>query len=80
MPVALIRVATPDYFRTMRIPVLQGREFSDSDDANPTPGFVVNQAFVDAYLKDGDPLRAQLRVVMEANQSLSLRNRRRRRT
>ena len=26
---------------------LRGREFAASDDANPTPGFVVNQAFVD---------------------------------
>ena len=65
MPITFVRVATPGYFRTMRIPVLHGREFADSDDANPTPGFVVNQAFADAYLKDIDPLRAQLRVVME---------------
>jgi putative ABC transport system permease protein len=65
MPVTVVRVATPGYFQTMRIPVLRGREFAESDDANPTPGFVVNQAFADKYLMDADPLGARIRVVME---------------
>ena len=50
-PSATIRVVTPGYFRTLRIPVLRGREFTTADDANPAPGFVVNQAFVDRYLE-----------------------------
>jgi putative ABC transport system permease protein len=61
---ATIRVVTPGYFRTLRIPVLRGREFTDADDANPTPGFVVNQAFVDRYLPNVDPLRELLAVSM----------------
>ena len=65
MPITVVRVATPGYFKTLRIPIVRGREFADSDDANPTPGFVVNQAFADKYLADIDPLRAQLQVVME---------------
>ena len=62
---AVIRVVTPGYFRTLRIPVLGGREFTEADDANPTPGFVVNEAFARAYLSDIDPLRARLSVWME---------------
>src|SRR5687767_507960 len=64
MSSATIRVVTPEYFRTMRIPVLRGREFMHADDANPTPGFIVNQAFVDRYLPNQDPLRESLMVRM----------------
>ena len=63
-PSATIRVVTPGYFRTLRIPVLQGREFTHADDANPAPGFIVNQAFVDRYLPNVDPLRESLAVNM----------------
>ena len=64
-PYAVIRVVTPGYFRTLRIPVLAGREFTEADDASPTPGFVVNEAFAKAHLSDIDPLRARLSVWME---------------
>jgi hypothetical protein len=64
MSSATIRVVAPGYFRTLRIPVLRGREFTHADDANPTPGFIVNQAFVDRYLPNVDPLRESLMVRM----------------
>jgi predicted permease len=62
---AVIRVVTPGFFSTLRIPVLRGREFTSADDGNPRPGFVVNQAFAKAYLADVDPLRTSLSVLME---------------
>lgn len=65
MSSATIRVVAPGYFRTLRIPVLRGREFTHADDANPKPGFVVNQAFVDRYLPNVDPLRESLMVRMQ---------------
>jgi predicted permease len=64
-PAALIRVVTPGYFRTLRIPVLRGREFTNSDDANPAPGFIVNDAFAKAFLADIDPLNAVMSVWMQ---------------
>jgi putative ABC transport system permease protein len=64
-PSATIRVVTPGYFRTLRIPVLRGREFTHADDANPVPGFIVNQAFVDRYLGSADPLGESLSVSMQ---------------
>jgi putative ABC transport system permease protein len=63
LPSTVVRVVTPGYFHTLRIPVLRGREFTDAD--GPTAGFIVNQAFVKAYLRDIDPLRAALSVWME---------------
>jgi putative ABC transport system permease protein len=65
MSSATIRVVAPGYFRTLRIPVLRGREFTHADDTNPTPGFIVNQAFVDRYLANVDPLGESLMVRMQ---------------
>jgi predicted permease len=39
-PVAIYRVVFPDYFRTMRIPILRGRDVTDADNLR-TPGVVV---------------------------------------
>lgn len=63
---AVIRVVSPGYFHALRIPVLLGREFTESDEANPTPGFLVNEAFAKTFLSNGDPLRESLSVWMQA--------------
>ncbi|MEI9973398.1 MAG: ABC transporter permease [Ignavibacteriota bacterium] len=49
-------VAGPDYFRTLGVAVLLGREFNDADSENAPRAAVVNQTFVDRYLKDRPPL------------------------
>jgi putative ABC transport system permease protein len=64
-PAAVIRVVTPGYFHTLRIPVLHGREFTDADAANPAAGFIVNEAFAKAFLSDVDPLTTAISVWME---------------
>jgi putative ABC transport system permease protein len=64
-PSAVIRVVTPDYFRTLRIPILRGREFTAADDTSPTPGFIVNDAFVKKHLAGIDPLGVSLSVYMQ---------------
>jgi len=38
-------VVSPDFFRTLRTPVVSGREFADSDDATAQPVAIVNEAF-----------------------------------
>jgi putative ABC transport system permease protein len=65
MPSAIIRVVTPGLFRTLGVPVLRGREYTDADYANPTPGFVVNETFAKTYLRDIDPLSASISVIMQ---------------
>jgi predicted permease len=65
LPSATIRIVTPGYFRTMGIPVLRGREFTEADDANPAPGFIVNDAFVKQRLAGMDPIREWLMVRMQ---------------
>ena len=48
-----------------RIPILRGREFTDADDATPTPGFIVNDAFVRTLPAGIDPLGVSLSVWMQ---------------
>ena len=68
-PTAVIRIVMPGYFRTLRIPVRQGREFTDADDASPAPGVVIpaagvviNEAFAKAFLSNVEPLTVSLAV------------------
>jgi predicted permease len=48
--------ATPGYFETMRIPVLQGRAFQPSDTAESAPVAVVSESFAKRYFKNGDAI------------------------
>lgn len=64
-PGATIRVVTAGYFKTMRIPVRRGREFTEADDGGAAQGFIVNEAFAKAYLSGADPLDVRLSVWMQ---------------
>jgi putative ABC transport system permease protein len=65
-PFARVRVVMPGYFRTLGIPLVQGREFSEDDMRKDAPQtFVVNEAFVRAYFPAGDPLSNSVSVFMK---------------
>jgi putative ABC transport system permease protein len=51
-----IRVGTPEYFRTLGIPLLQGRNFTEHDTKNSAPVAIVNDAFVRATFPGQDPI------------------------
>jgi predicted permease len=65
LPYTVVRMVAPGYFRTLRIPVLSGREFTDADNANPMAGFVVNETFARSYLSGRDPLATSISVRMQ---------------
>src|SRR5438477_12474381 len=50
---------SPDYFRTMRIPVRAGREFTEADLA-PGAAVMVNEAFARAFWPGLDPIGRQV--------------------
>ncbi len=56
-------MVTPDYFQTFGIKLVKGRFFNDQDTANSVKVAVVNEEFVNKYLKGSDPL--QKRVMVE---------------
>ena len=52
---------TPGYFRALGMRLLAGRSFDEHDMKNVTSAVIVNQAFVDAYMRGRDPLRSEVR-------------------
>ena len=56
------RTASPDYFRTLGIPLLLGRRFTDADNAQGPLVAIVNEALVRKYMPDRNPLDQQLIV------------------
>jgi predicted permease len=57
---ALSNIVTPDYFRTMGIPMRGGRDFADLGDAATPPQVIVNEEFVHRFLPDAEPLGRSL--------------------
>src|SRR5208337_1438070 len=55
-----IRVSTSDYFRAMRIPLLKGRSFAESDASSRLNVAVVNEALARAVFPGQDPIGKQL--------------------
>jgi predicted permease len=51
-----IRVGTPEYFRTLGIPLLQGRNFTEHDTKGSAPVAIVNEALVRAAFPGQDPI------------------------
>jgi predicted permease len=61
-PLTTLRMVTPDYFRTLGIPLLRGRDFNMDDRRESARVFIVNQAFADVFLRGGDPLAATISI------------------
>ena len=54
--------ATPDYFRTMRIPLLKGRGFTDEDTGQSPAVVVISETMARRYWPGEDPLGQQITV------------------
>ncbi|HEU4689404.1 MAG TPA: ADOP family duplicated permease, partial [Vicinamibacterales bacterium] len=55
-PQALFIVTTSDYFRTMRIPLTHGRDFSDLDTADAQFVAIINESLARASFPNDDPI------------------------
>lgn len=55
-PLTGIHAINPGYFKAMGIPLLRGREFSASDNANSTPVVLINQKLAETLWPGQDPL------------------------
>jgi putative ABC transport system permease protein len=56
------RTISPEYFRVMKIPLEQGRVFSDADNAAAPPVAIINQAFARRYFDGKDPFGQHLLI------------------
>jgi putative ABC transport system permease protein len=61
-PRGAIRVTTPDYFRTMKIPLRAGRFFSSTDTADSTPVAIINEAASRTYWPNENPIGQKIQV------------------
>lgn len=52
----LFNVVTPDYFRTLQVPLLAGREFTAADRADAPQVAIVNETMARRYWPDGNAL------------------------
>jgi len=53
---------SPGFFATTQIPLLQGREFTASDNADSVPVAIVNQAFARRYFPGENPIGRHIRI------------------
>jgi macrolide transport system ATP-binding/permease protein len=53
---------SPDYFATLGIPLVSGREFTRTDDENAPLVAIVNQTMAARYWRDQDPIDRRLQV------------------
>jgi len=67
-PSANNRSVTPDYFRAMKIPLLQGRYFNEQDRHDGLGAAIVNQTFVQRYFSGENPIGKRISKI-GANQN-----------
>ena len=60
---AALRVVSSDYFRTMGVPLLAGRAFSDElDTLNSPPALIINETFARKYFPGEDPVGRRIQL------------------
>jgi putative ABC transport system permease protein len=60
-PTADFNVVEPGYFRTVRIKLIQGRDFTEYDNAKSTPVVVVNRTLVQRFFANQNPIGKHVR-------------------
>jgi putative ABC transport system permease protein len=60
-PLSAVRTATPGYFQTLGIPLVQGRIFSDADNGQAIPVAIINQSLARHHWPNENPLGKRIR-------------------
>jgi putative ABC transport system permease protein len=61
------RVVTPDFFRTIGVPLKRGRIFTEQDGQEATPVGIINEAMARRYWPDEDPIGKRFRMQAPIN-------------
>lgn len=61
-PFVILETISPKYFETMRIPVLAGRVFMDTDNAQAPRALIINEAFARSFWPNESPLGKRIAV------------------
>ena len=57
------RIVTPGYFRTMGVPLLRGRDFTDADRSADAPAVIISAATAERFWGQADPVGRSLHQV-----------------
>ncbi len=60
-PSAALATVSTEYFRTMEMPLISGRDFADHDDVNAPPVIIVSSSFAKRYFPREDALGKKIR-------------------
>ena len=60
-PTVQVALVSPDYFQTMETPLKRGRVFTDGDDRKAPQVVLIDEAFVQRYFNDRDPLGVRIK-------------------
>jgi putative ABC transport system permease protein len=61
-PAVYYRLISPDFFRTMEIPLVKGRAFSNLDSRDAPSVTIINEGFARRYFADADPIGKKIIV------------------
>jgi putative ABC transport system permease protein len=61
-PITQYRMTGPDYFRTMNIPVLSGRDFTTTDTPRSQPVAIISNVLAHRYWPDKNPIGAHIKI------------------
>jgi putative ABC transport system permease protein len=67
VPVTDVRVADPEYFRVMGIPLLRGRNFTEKEATEVSRVVIVNETLVRQQFPNEDPLGKRITINMSDN-------------
>src|SRR5262249_26940039 len=68
-PIVVLGIVTPGYFRTMGIPLLQGRVFTSQDNATSPVTLVINQGFARRFFPNENPIGQRVLLGLTQPQS-----------
>jgi putative ABC transport system permease protein len=71
-PQALFTVVTPDYFRTLQIPVVRGRDFNDADRIDAPFVAVINEQLAKDAFPDVDPIGRTIRCGLDSLEPMTI--------
>jgi putative ABC transport system permease protein len=72
LPSALFIVSTPDYFRTLRVPIKSGRDFDDGDTNDAPLVAIVNEALARASFPGEDPIGHRIRCGLDRPEFMTI--------
>ena len=71
-PQALFNVVTPDYFRTLQVPVVRGRDFNDGDRIDAPFVAIINEQLAKDAFPDVDPIGRTIRCGLDTLEPMTI--------